>query len=291
MRSASTVSMPYDATAKDLLEAEPAGLAALLGVVRPSGKIRLVDSDLSTVSAAADKILRIEDDSPWLLHVEFQSSRDLSLPRRMLQYNALLHERHKLLVASVLLLLTPKAEAATYTGEYAIAAPFGPSWSFAYSVLRVWEWSAEAILEGPLALLPLAPIAKVARDQVSSVIGRIDQRLVAESDSPTANRVATAIGILLQLRYGAMTAEELIRTVPDIREFGAFRPFIEQGEAKGQLKGLQSGILLSGRGPFGAPSESVEQAIRAINSVSQLEGLCTRLSKSKSWDELLNPVD
>jgi predicted transposase YdaD len=117
------VSKPYDATAKDLLEADPAGMAALIGVVRPPEKVRLIDSDVSTVSAVTDKVIRIGDDEPWLLHVEFQSSRDLSLPRRMLQYNALLHERHKVMVASAMVLLVKQADSPAYSGNYEVVAP------------------------------------------------------------------------------------------------------------------------------------------------------------------------
>ena len=51
------MSKPYDSVFKDLLERDPAGWVRLaLGSV--AGEPTLVDSDISTVSGAADKIGR-----------------------------------------------------------------------------------------------------------------------------------------------------------------------------------------------------------------------------------------
>ncbi|MBY0456495.1 MAG: hypothetical protein K2V38_04100, partial [Gemmataceae bacterium] len=61
---------PYDAASKSLLELDPAAWAGFVGVVRPPDKVKLTDSELSAVTAAADKVLRIADDPPWILDIE-----------------------------------------------------------------------------------------------------------------------------------------------------------------------------------------------------------------------------
>src|SRR5262249_12505710 len=81
------MSKPSDRAAKELLETDPAAWAAFLGAIRPPELVSIIDSDLSTISAAADKVIRVADEVPWLLHIEFQSGRDPSLPRRLLKYN------------------------------------------------------------------------------------------------------------------------------------------------------------------------------------------------------------
>ena len=63
------MSKPYDAAAKELLETDPAAWAALLGAARPPELVSIIDSDLSTITAAADKVIRVADDVPWLLHI------------------------------------------------------------------------------------------------------------------------------------------------------------------------------------------------------------------------------
>jgi hypothetical protein len=71
------LSKPCDSTAKDLLEADPPAWLALIGI-DPPGPVRVVDSDLATVTASADKVLLVEGPSPFLVHYEFQASRVVS---------------------------------------------------------------------------------------------------------------------------------------------------------------------------------------------------------------------
>ncbi len=110
------MSKPYDATVKDLIEKYPADWLPLAGV-RTSAPIDVIDADVSTVTAAADKVLRIREAQPWLLHLELQSSHETELAERLQWYNALLGHRHRLPVRTVLVLLRPP-QAKTYRGSY-----------------------------------------------------------------------------------------------------------------------------------------------------------------------------
>ena len=82
----------FDATMKGLLECGPADWVALAGF--PGRKAEIVDAEVSTVTAATDKVIRVHDPDPWLFDVNFQTGPDASLPRRVHLYNTLLHERH-----------------------------------------------------------------------------------------------------------------------------------------------------------------------------------------------------
>ena len=73
----------------------------------------MIDSDLSTVTAEADKVFRVVGPEPYLVHIEMQSSADPTLPRRLLRYNVLLDYRHDIRVWSVAILLRPEAESRT----------------------------------------------------------------------------------------------------------------------------------------------------------------------------------
>src|SRR6266478_4871461 len=68
----------FDATLKSLLEDDPADWPRLLGVNDPH--VRVIDADISTISGAADKVLRLQGPPPSILHLEFQSGPDASLP-------------------------------------------------------------------------------------------------------------------------------------------------------------------------------------------------------------------
>ena len=295
------MSHPFDAAGKDLLETDPVAVAGLLGIVRPPGGIALVDAELSTVTAAADKVLRIADERPWMLHVEIQSSGDRSILRRMLQYNALLHARHGLPVDSVVILLVPAADAEEITGRYRSSGPYGPPWEFRYRVVRVWKLEAEALLQGPRSLLPRAPIARVSRRKVRGVLRDVVERLKTDATADEANRLFTALGVFLQLRYDAMTAEELIEKMPEARDLPVFKKWIDEGVAQGRSQGLSQGLsrgrILGERDllrrlatkKFGAPEARHQTVLDAIDTVERLELLSERLLDSNSWDELLRP--
>lgn len=281
------MSKPLDAVGKELLAMDPPAWAAFLGVPRPPGTTSLVDSDLSTVTAAGDKILLIRDDLPWILDVEFQSWSDTKAPRQLLKYNALLHDGHELPVASVLVVLGPSANSTVYTGEYRLTPPFGPAWEFRYTVVKVWETSADVFLNGPLALTPLAPVADLGAGELRDVFHRVIERETREADPETANRMLTAAGVLLNMRYGKMTTNDLLSRYPEIREMDFFKFFIDDGLARGRVEHARSVVLRVGRKKFGPPSPQHEAALSAVADLARLETLEERLLDVNTWDELL----
>ncbi len=281
------MSKPYDATGKHLLEADPAGWAEFFGIARPRDKVALLDTDLSAVTAAADKVLLVRDDPPWVLDIEFQSWRDPSLPWQLLKYNALLHEKHAVSVASVLVVLAERAWSPAYTGRLAVVPPFGPAWEFAYTVVKVWELDAERLLAGPLAVLPLAPVADLPLSEVPAALQRVIARVSAEADPTTASELLTAMGFLLQLRYGKMTSDVILEDVKDIRDLALFQKFIREGEATGRTNGLREAISRQGRKKFGTPTVEHEAALTAITDLTRLEALSEKLLDVATWDDLL----
>ena len=56
-----------------------------LAGLEPAGPISVVNSDLSTVTAEADLVFRVEEAEPYLVHLEVQSGHDRSMPRRLSQ--------------------------------------------------------------------------------------------------------------------------------------------------------------------------------------------------------------
>src|SRR5687768_4702170 len=112
------MSKPFDATTKELLESDPAGWVTFLGHPTDARDANLIDADVSTVTSDADKVIRVATPSPWLLHIELQASRDDSLPWRLLQYNAILQQRHRVPVATTVVLLRAAANASNLTGAW-----------------------------------------------------------------------------------------------------------------------------------------------------------------------------
>jgi hypothetical protein len=206
------MSKRFDATPKGLLEIHPADWPAFLGV--PARTVEVVDADVSTVTAATDKVLLVRaDEGDRMQHFDFQSGPDASIPRRTHVYSALLEERHGLPVDRVVVLLRPEANLRAINGVYRRRLPGSrrPYLHFHYRVLRVWELPVEAVLRAGISVLPLAPIRAVGQNELPAVIEQMKRRFEAEADPTTAAELWTATKVLLGLRYQAAFIERLER--------------------------------------------------------------------------------
>jgi hypothetical protein len=83
--------MPFDATTKELATLAPADWLEYAGL--PRSPVEVIPAGISTVTAAADEVLRVQEAEPWLAHLEFLSGYSRELPRRLLRDNVLLDWR------------------------------------------------------------------------------------------------------------------------------------------------------------------------------------------------------
>src|SRR5262245_32294062 len=142
------MSMPFDATLKDLGANHPADFLTLFD--GPSaGPLRLLNVDLSTVTTAADLVIGIGDPLREILHLDWQSSANNDKDRDTMVYNALLHRQYRVPVHSILVLLRPSAAHSEVDGSISYAPrPGRGRMSFGYEVVRLWERPAEELLRG-----------------------------------------------------------------------------------------------------------------------------------------------
>ncbi len=286
----------FDASLKHLLEKYPqdwlAYLAGLMGLPT-AGPVAVVEAELSTVSAAADKVFRVGGDDPFLLHLELQASHDRRFDRRVLVYNVLLTDRQHLPVRSVVLLLRPEADRGSLTGVLRHECPPGHCYlEFRYTVVRLWEQPVEPLLTGGLGLLPLAPLADVPADDLENVIARIQKRVGVEASPAEANNLWTAAYVLLGLQYSEGFASQLFQRVRTMEESATYQAIVAQGRAEGvvlgQLQALRAVLLDLGSPRFGEPDEATRAALEAITEPQRLRELARRLQAVSSWAELLD---
>lgn len=286
------MSKRYDAATKALLEIHPEAWLSLLG--RPLRPVRVIDADVSTVTAAADKVLLVEDEVPWLLHVELQASRDDSLVRRTLVYNVLLDYRHRLPVASVIVLLRPEADGPELNGLLQRGLREGSAHlDFRYQLVRVWQLQVDVVLTGSPGTLPLVPLCAVSEDALPAAIARMDRRLSAEVTPAEAGQLWTATRVLMGLRFSEEKASMLLQGVRHMRESVTYQAIVAEGEAKGRAEGKAAEarhlLLRLGRKRLGAIDAKTKAAIEEISSIAQLEDLSERVLDVASWQELLAP--
>jgi hypothetical protein len=108
---------PYDVTSKLLLDGDPDAWLRWIGLP-VDGPVLTVNSELSTILAEVDRVVRVNGPAPWLAHVELQAGYDRLLPLRMLRYRALLLHRHELPVESTVVLLRQDADGPVMTGHF-----------------------------------------------------------------------------------------------------------------------------------------------------------------------------
>ena len=279
--------MPFDATMKDLIESDPVAWSAL-GSDRPARRVTVEDGDVSSVSAAADKVLRVEDDAGvWLHDLEPESGHAGEAPDKLFLYSTLLAHRHKLPVCSTLLLLRPEANATAATGELRRFRPgeTEPYLTFRYRVVRVWEEPMDRFLNGPMGTLPLAVLTDEAKTDLEGTMKRIGERLRGVANSAVVERLEVGTFILLGMRHTKERIAELRKGIAmvDLRESSFYQLIHEEGE----LAAARRMILSIGRRKFGAIPPEIATTLGNITEQAKLEELADRLIDVSSWKDLL----
>ena len=281
------MSKPFDATTKELIESDPrAWLELLLG--RRLERVRTLNVDLSTITAEGDSVISVEDATPWLVHIEFQSGYDPSLPLRLQRYNVLVNYRHRLPVLSVALLLCRDADGPALSGLLQQSLPDGLVYhEFRYNVVRTWERPCSEILAGGLATLPLAPLGNVKVEDLPAVIQAMQQRLEREATKSEAQTLWMATYLLMGLNYSSELIDRLLEGVQTMKESVTYQKILREGLAEGRAVEAKRILKRQGSKRFGKPDPRIEAVIDSMNSLERLEQLAERILDVQSWSELL----
>ncbi|HEY1377268.1 MAG TPA: hypothetical protein VGF55_10765 [Gemmataceae bacterium] len=278
--------LPFDATLKQLVRAHPRDWLDALGV--PAAEpVEVLTPDLSTVTRFADTVLRVGDRG--VLHLDFQTGPDPGLPRRMLLYNALLHEAYGVPVHTAVVLLRPRAGGGGMRGTVSYQlVPRRGRLAFRFEVVRVWQRPAEELLTGGLGLVPLAPLGRLpARVRppagLQGVVDRLVDRVKLEARANEAPELLTAAEILVGLRVPREQGVQLFRGVRGMRESSTYQAILDEGREDA----LKKVLLRLGRGRFGAPDPAVEAEIQAITDLARLERMSERLLTAPTWQDVL----
>ena len=114
---------PFDTVTKDLLEADPLAWLHLVGL--PGEAVRMEDTNLTTLTADADRVMRVSYTSPYIANFEMQATDKEEGDRKVFRYAALLHYKYAVEIESVVLLLRPEAAGTGFTGRLHYRAPGG----------------------------------------------------------------------------------------------------------------------------------------------------------------------
>ncbi len=278
---------PFDASFKDLIEDDTQAWAAQFNPF-PVRAVTVIDADVATVTAAADKVLRVEDEHGMsLLNIEAEGRHAADAPGRMLLYSTVLGHRHALPVRSVLLLLRREANASNLTGilEKSREGDAESYLVFRYQVVRLWEEPLEPWLQGGLGTLPLAALTDEAEPKLGEVVRRIDERLRAEAQPAEVAKMWKSLILLLGLRY---KGDEIMAWFnDDLLELSSTYQMMLAGETRGRLEEARRALLIVGETKFGAADPATVAKLESIEDLARLENLMRRIVQASSWTELL----
>jgi hypothetical protein len=109
------MALTFDATLKDMGRDSPRGFLAAFDRP-PTGPVKLLNVDLSTVTTTADLILGLGEPVEEIIQLDFQSSAAAWKHGDLMVYNALLFAHYRVPVHTVVILLRPEAAHANLNG-------------------------------------------------------------------------------------------------------------------------------------------------------------------------------
>jgi predicted transposase YdaD len=277
------MSKPYDASLKDLLTRRPEDWLPLVTNRTPI-RVEVADTDVSKVTAATDKLIRVFDPDPWVFQIDFQSSYLTNLDARTHWYNASIGYSEGIPVVSLVVLLHRRADSSRWTGRYEVHDRDGqPYLDFRYRVIRAWELPLERVMNGGLGLLPLAMLTDEAQPSLPSVVSRIEQRFRSESDAGTAADLWAITGTLAGLRVDRGILTKLLRSLTQMDESS----FVQWKLDEGSIREAKKIILFQAQDRFGEPDAATLNRLQSIEDLERLEDMARRLNRVADWKSLL----
>ena len=283
------MAMTFDATLKDMGRDNPRGFLAAFDRP-PTGPVKLLNVDLSTVTTAADLILGLGEPLAEIIQLDFQSSAAAWKHADLMVYNALLFAHYHVPVHTIIILLRPEAAHGNVNGILRYAPrPQRGNMEFRYEVVRLWERPAEGLLAADVSVAPLAMLGRLPEslsleDGLTAIAGRVVERLSREAPPERTKKLLTDALLLTGLRVRRDVAARIFRGVRIMQESDTYLMILDEG----QEKQARQDILIIGEERWGPPDESVKSQLNNITDLDRLRRMVRRAVKAANWQEILD---
>lgn len=296
------MSFPFDASSKFFISLGLRDWLTLIG--RPTNaEVVELDTDLSTVSTAADKVIRVNDADPSIEHIEVQANHDGDLPIRVCRYGILLLYENRIPINSTVVLLRPAADGPELTGLYEARAKDGSLYlQYRYHVIRLWEIPANSLLNAGIGVLPLAPLGKLELDELPEILREVRVRMERQLPPSSWDDYWAGLGVLMGLKYETKLIRTLLEGVltmikmSDLRDSSLVQFFgnefreegREEGAAIGEIRGIRKAVLSLVAHRFGSIDPALESFVNSTSNLAELEKLLLLASDVDRPDQLLS---
>jgi predicted transposase YdaD len=283
----------YDGLIKTALRRHHRELVEWLLGVRPVA-VRALDTALATTEKRrTDQLLEAElpDGSTILLHAEFQTAGDRTMPRRMARYMAMiLGSLESRFVpedlASVVVYLTEE-DYVEDPGRITIEGKLGFRFDFAYCVVKLWEEDPASLLAmGSPGLCLFAPLMAGNPTELALQSQEKIRRAPDSLVSPEEKRELLTVlgGISALVVKDRKFLERLFSEIRVMKDNYFFDLIRKEGEAVGLAKGkaeartaeinaLRRALFTVLERRFGEPPRALVRKLRRIKDCARLESL------------------
>ncbi|WP_009631940.1 Rpn family recombination-promoting nuclease/putative transposase [Synechocystis sp. PCC 7509] len=245
-----------DNISKFLIEQYSADFAAwLLGEAIALTTIN--PTELNVEPIRADSVM-LPQSSQIILHTEFQTVSDSTMPFRMADYYLRLKRKFpERDIHQVVIYLKPTNSDLVRQTSYQTAVM-----THQFRVIRLWEEPLEVFLSTP-GLLPYAVLSRATDKErvLAQVLGELEQI----ADPREQSNLVAATSILAGLELNEQTIRQLMRS-PVMRESTMYQAILREGEERGLEQGLEQG-LIEGR-TVGERELVLKQLTRKLGSLS-----------------------
>jgi len=173
--------------------------------------------------------------STVILHTEFQTVGDETMPFRMADYYLRLKRKFpEQIIQQVVIYLKRTNSDLVRQERYAT-----PMMTHQFRVIRLWEQPVEVFLSTP-GLLPYAVLSRAADKQ--SVLTQVVRELEQIANPKEQSNLVAATSILAGLELEEQTIRQLMRN-PVMRESTMYQSILREGRAEGIEQGLEQGLI------------------------------------------------
>jgi predicted transposase/invertase (TIGR01784 family) len=217
----------FDNICKFLAETFPLDFATwLLG--EPISLTELKPTELSLEPIRADSLILLQSEE-IVLHLEFQTRPDPTIPFRMLDYRIRVYRKFPdKQMRQIVIYLLPTSLEMVYQTTFDI-----PNTQHQFEVIRLWEQAPE-VFQQSVGLLPLAILGKTINKEM--LLRQVSQKIAEIEDRRQKNNVAASTAVLA----GLVLEQELVKRIlrSDImRESPIYQDILAEGRAEGKAEG------------------------------------------------------
>ena len=189
-------------------------------------------SELNVEPIRADSVMLLQSTNT-ILHTEFQTVSDDTMPFRMADYYLRLRRKFpERTIQQVVIYLKRTTSDLVRQTSYQT-----PVMTHQFRVIRLWEEPVEVFLNTK-GLLPYAVLSRVSDKEalLVQVLGELEQI----SDRTEQSTLVAATSILAGLELGEQVIRRLMRS-PVMRESTMYQSILQEGQAEGRAEGRVEG--------------------------------------------------